>query len=108
MANIQDYVEGLVFTSPAFHYEIANIPLDCRNSFQVTREDVLYYYNRIISLGQLDIRYSRKCIQIDPSDEYVDVTVAFQREEEHYRAEQVVFTAWYSNAVTWLPPQPVK
>lgn len=95
LAAIQGYLDGLVFSSPSVHYEIAAIPLDCRDSTNLTREEVLHYYARIIRYGQLDIRCGHRCIRLEPGPDTVRVVAATAGGEKVFEAEKVIFTAWY-------------
>src|SRR5689334_17945794 len=46
-----DHLEGLVYVSPAWHYEIGGIPIDCADVSKLTREELLRYYARVVNMG---------------------------------------------------------
>jgi thioredoxin reductase len=95
LASIQGYMDGLVFTSPATHFEVGGIPLDCTAVDYVTREDVLSYYARLITYRSLDIRCGTRCLRLEPRKGHVEVTVETAGGPGAYRAERVLVTSWH-------------
>lgn len=93
--QLHQYINGLVLASPGAHYEVAGIPLDCKDEMQVTKEEVLHYYSRLINFGKLDIRTGRTCIALEPKGKYVKVVALHEGREEIYHAEKVIFTSWF-------------
>jgi thioredoxin reductase len=103
--HIRSYMDGLVMISPAAHYEIPGIPLDCRDAGQLTREDILYYYGRVINLGQLDIRCDCRCISLTPRQDDVEVGVAWHDSLGHFKAKDVLVSAWYRPRQLFTPSE---
>jgi thioredoxin reductase len=95
LASIVGYMEGLVFTSSAEHYEVGELPLDCRTAHRITREEVLHYYARVISHHHLDIRCGTRCIGLEPRGRHVVVRVTTSGGLRWYRADRVLVTSWY-------------
>lgn len=95
LAALHGHMEGLVYLSPATHWEIAGLPLDCRDPMQCTREDVLYYYTRLINYAGLQVRCGARCAAIRPvaGGGIVEIQTAHGPQEIH--ADHVLFTAWY-------------
>jgi thioredoxin reductase len=90
-AAVGDYLNGLVLISRPSDYEIAGIPLDCRDGNQLTREEVLHYLSRIANYGQLHIRCGEPCTALVPTDGAVVVRTP----GGSLRARSVVVTTWY-------------
>ena len=101
LAAIQGYSEGLVFSSPASHFEIDGVPLDCKDFHQVTREEVLFYYERIINLKRLEVACDTKVCSLKPLGKSVKVTCATSNGKKIYTARHVLISAWFS-------PSPLK
>jgi thioredoxin reductase len=101
--HIRSYMDGLVMISPAEHYEIPGIPLDCRDAGQLTREDILYYYGRIINLGRLDIRCDCRCISLTPRQDHVEVGVEWHDCLGRFKAKDVLVSAWYRPRQLFAP-----
>jgi thioredoxin reductase len=101
--HIRSYMDGLVMISPAEHYEIPGIPLDCRDAGQLTREDILYYYGRIINLGRLDIRCDCRCISLTSRQDHVEVGVEWHDCFGHFKAKDVLVSAWYRPRQLFAP-----
>jgi cation diffusion facilitator CzcD-associated flavoprotein CzcO len=95
IASVLDYMEGLVLSSPAEHYEVGGLPLDCRAASQITREEVLHYYARVIRHYGLDIRCGTRCMELEPREQHVLVRVNTSGELGWYRAERVLVTSWF-------------
>lgn len=95
LASVLGYMEGLVLSSPAVHYEVGGLPLDCRAAHEITREDLLHYYARVITHHRLDIRCDTRCIGLEPSGQHVAVRVTTPGGPGWYRAERVLVTSWY-------------
>ncbi|MBN8232158.1 NAD(P)-binding domain-containing protein [Corallococcus macrosporus] len=106
LASLQAHIEGLVYLSPASHWEVGGLPLDCRDALECSREDVLHYYARVIQLGRLDIRCRHRCVDLRPDADGVTVVVETPEGLCEVRAEQVLVTAWYERRP--LPPDAVE
>jgi thioredoxin reductase len=102
LASLLSYMDGLVFTSPAFHYEVGGLPLDCRAVDHVTREDVLHYYARVITHFGLNIRCNTKCTGLRPRDGSVEVSVQTAAGPGVYRAKRALVASWFERRT--LPP----
>jgi thioredoxin reductase len=95
LASVAGYMDGLVLKSPAFHYEIGGLPLDCRAIKEATREDLLHYYARVIACHGLDIRCSTRCVGLEPRRGHVEIRVETGGRQGIYRAERVLMTSWH-------------
>jgi len=95
LASILSYMDGLVFTSPACHYEVGGLPLDCKAADCITREDVLRYYSRVINHFGLDIRCNTRCAGLRPRESSVDVLVRTAEGQGVYRAGRALVTSWF-------------
>lgn len=93
--TLRSYMEGLVVISPAWHYEIPGLPLDCRDPDELTREEILHYYARVITYGGLDIRCETRCTALIPRDDRVDVEVDTPDGPGTWEAGNVLLSAWY-------------
>lgn len=90
-ASVADYLNGLVLISRPSDYEIAGIPLDCRDANQLTREEVLHYLSRIVNYGRLRIRCNEPCLALEPTG----AAVVVRTPRAALRARSVVVTTWY-------------
>ncbi|WP_375758994.1 NAD(P)-binding domain-containing protein [Corallococcus exercitus] len=106
LASLHAHIEGLVYLSPASHWEVGGLPLDCRDALECSREDVLHYYARVIQMGRLDIRCRHRCVGLRPDADGVTVEVETPEGRREVRAEQVLVTAWYERRP--LPPDAVE
>ncbi|NPC46307.1 hypothetical protein D7X99_26705 [Corallococcus sp. AB032C] len=106
LASLHAHIEGLVYLSPASHWEVGGLPLDCRDSLECEREDVLHYYARVIQMGRLDIRCRHRCVGLRPDADGVTVEVETPEGRIEVRAEEVLVTAWYERRP--LPPDSVE
>ncbi|RKI15666.1 hypothetical protein D7Y15_13370 [Corallococcus sp. AB030] len=106
LASLHDHIEGLVYLSPASHWEVGGLPLDCRDALECEREDVLHYYARVIQMGRLDIRCRHRCVGLRPDSDGVAVEVETPEGRIEVRAEEVLVTAWYERRP--LPPDSVE
>jgi hypothetical protein len=97
LAGLHRYMEQLVLVSPAQHYEVAEIPLDCRDPDELTREEVLSYFARLIALARIDVRCDARCVALEDRGDHVTIELAAGPALE---AEHVVVAAWYE-------PQPI-
>ncbi|HEU5001576.1 MAG TPA: NAD(P)-binding domain-containing protein [Actinomycetota bacterium] len=100
-ASIRDYLSGLVLISRPTDYEVAGLPLDCRDPNQLTREDVLHYLGRVVNYGALDIREGEPVRSLTPAPgpgEWVLV----ETPSGTWQARHVVVTTWYRSR----PPPP--
>jgi thioredoxin reductase len=95
LASVLEYMEGLLLASPAFHFEVGGLPLDCRAVRDVRREDLLYYYGRVISYFGLEIRSSTRCVAIRPRGDHIEIFVETQGKPGLLRAQRVLITSWY-------------
>lgn len=100
-ASIRDYLSGLVLISRPTDYEVAGIPLDCRDPNQLTREDVLHYLGRVVNYGALDIRVGEPCLALTPAPAPGE-GVLVESPSGPWRARHVVVTTWYRRR----PPPP--
>ncbi len=100
LAAVQDHLEGLIFVSPSTHYEVAGLPLDCRDTGEVTREEVLHYYARLVEYGRLDVRARWRCVDLEPGAHGVTLHVETPLGPGRLVAEDVIVATWYE-------PQPV-
>ena len=89
--SIRDYLNGLVLISRPADYEIAALPLDCRDPNQLTREEVLHYLARVVNYRRLSIRSGQPCLRLEP----VDGGVVVHTPSGPMRAGGVVVTTWY-------------
>jgi thioredoxin reductase len=92
---IVQHLDGLVYASPADHFEVCGIPLDCAEPGQCTREDVLSYYARLINWGALRIWRSARCVDIHGCDAHVVVTIASNGVTREIIADETLVTSWY-------------
>lgn len=90
-ASVSDYLNGLVLISRPSDYEIAGIPLDCRDGNQLTREEVLHYLGRVANYGRLRIRCNEPCTALEASGG----VVLARTPRGGVRARSVVVTTWY-------------
>jgi hypothetical protein len=93
-ASIREYLNGLVLISRPTDYEVAGIPLDCRDPNQLTREEVLHYLGRVVNYGDLDLRCNEPCLRLVPP-EAAGEAVLVHTSRQVWRARQVVVTTWY-------------
>jgi thioredoxin reductase len=98
LAAIQAYPEGLIFSSPASHFEIDGLPLDCKDFHQITREEVLFYYERIVNLKKLDIACDTKVVSIKTLGNSVSVTCQTPRGKQFFNAKHLLISAWFSRS----------
>lgn len=103
--SINGYMDGLIFSSPASHFQIDGIPLSCADPNQTTREDVLLYYTRIIQLRNLKIRTRRRVIRISSTKSESKITCESDGQLETYIAKKIIFTAWFEPASVTIPGQ---
>jgi Pyridine nucleotide-disulphide oxidoreductase len=94
LAQLRRYPDQLIFVSPSHDFEVASIPLDCRSAAQVTREEVLSYYERLVAWEGLEVRPAR-CRALQPDPGGVRVVVDGLRGGGPLRTRSVLFTAWY-------------
>jgi len=93
-ASIRQYLNGLVLISRPTDYEVAGIPLDCRDPGQLTREEVLHYLGRVVNYGGLDLRAGETCLELTPRAADGD-PVLVRTSRGRWRARHVIVTAWY-------------
>lgn len=93
-ASVRAYLNGLVLISRPTDYEVAGIPLDCRDPNQLTREEVLHYLGRIVNAGRLDIRAGELALELTPAATPAD-PVLVRTPRGVWRARNVIVTAWY-------------
>lgn len=93
-ASVRQYLNGLVLISRPTDYEVAGLPLDCRDPNQLTREEVLHYLGRVVNYRGLDIRAGEACLQLTPPAKPGD-PVLVRTSRGSWRARQVIVTAWY-------------
>src|SRR5207248_2192012 len=84
-----------VYISPAHHYEISRLPLDCRSAYHCTREDLLYYYARVINYGQLVIQSGTRCVGVAPLGSGVRIRVRRADGTSELFARNVLLTSWF-------------
>jgi hypothetical protein len=92
LAAVAGYMEQLVLVSRSTHYEVAGIPLDCRDPDELTREDLLSYYARVLTLARAELRCRARCRALVPHADHVEVVLDGGPPIE---AEQVIVAAWY-------------
>ena len=102
LASVAGYLEGLVFLSPAWNYEVGGLPLDCRDGGELTREEVLHYYARVIRYGRLEVRCRTRCVGLVPAGDHVEVHVQTTDGPSTIDAGDVIVAAWYERR----PPSP--
>lgn len=95
VTSIHRHVEGLVYQSDARHFEVAGLPVDCGDSSQCTREDVLSYYARVIHHGRLRIHYRTECVDLEPVGDHVRVVLNTEGDSSVLTARRVVLTNWF-------------
>jgi thioredoxin reductase len=95
LASVLEYIEGLRLISPAFHFEVGGLPLDCKAVREVRREDLLHYYGRVIAFYGLDIRSCTRCVAIRPCVNHIEICVETQGKPGILRAQRVLITSWY-------------
>lgn len=95
LASVLEYMEGLLLASPAFHFEVGGLPLDCKAIREVRREDLLHYYARVIAHYGLNIRSSTRCVAIRPCSDHIEICVETQGKPGILRAQRVLITSWY-------------
>ncbi|MGH2717084.1 MAG: NAD(P)-binding domain-containing protein [Actinomycetota bacterium] len=93
-ASVRQYLNGLVLISRPTDYEIAGIPLDCRDPNQLTREEVLHYLGRVVNYRGLHIRAGEGCRELVPGTWEGDPVVV-RTSRGRWRAHNVIVTAWY-------------
>lgn len=93
--SISQYPDGLIFVSPAQHFEIGGIPLDCKQWNQVTKEEILSYYSRIINLQKIQLRCNHKFIGLSHKKHFVEVLCATPEGHRKFLSRKVIFTAWF-------------
>lgn len=98
--SLRHYLNGLVLISRPTDYEVAGIPLDCRDPNQLTREEVLHYLGRVVNYGRLDVRAGEPCLELTPAAE-AGGPVLVRTPLRLWRARHVVVTGWYRRR---LPP----
>ncbi len=102
LASILEYMEGLLLTSPAMHFEVGGLPLDCKAFRAVRREDLLHYYGRVIAYHGLDIRSCTRCVAIRPCSDHIEIDVDTQGKPGILRAQRVLITSWYERRLPSL------
>ncbi len=105
LAAIRAYPQRLTFVSPSSHFEIARLPLDCLEPTQVTREEVLHYYARVLGMVDGSVLAGLRCraLRADRSGIQVVVAAGDDGRLTELRARNVVFTAWHEPLP--LPPE---
>ncbi|MGH2707771.1 MAG: NAD(P)-binding domain-containing protein, partial [Actinomycetota bacterium] len=96
LSSVRDYMSGLVLISRPRDYEVAGIPLDCKDLNELTREEVLHYFGRVINYGRLDIRCREECLDLVPTDD----AVLLRTTRGTWRANRVLVTGWYRKRPT--------
>jgi len=95
-AAIAGYLPGLVLGSSPQEFEVGRLPLDCRDPFELSREEVLHYYNRVIIHAQLDIRCNHRCVAIKPESAGVRIVTQTPMGKRIFAAKDVLVTSWFS------------
>lgn len=95
LSDIHEYPAGLTLLSPAEHYEVAGIPLDCRSADEITREDLLSYYSRLIRFGDINVRCQHRCMGLRRQGDTVVVEVETPHGRGSWSARQVLVTTWF-------------
>jgi thioredoxin reductase len=95
LASVLEYMEGLLLASPAFHFEVGGLPLDCKAVREVRREDLLHYYGRVMTYYGLDIRACTRCVSIRPCSDHIELCVETQGKPGILRSQRVLITSWY-------------
>jgi thioredoxin reductase len=92
---IRGYPDNLVSLSTSREWEIDGLPVDCRAPNEVTREDLLSYYSRVLAYGQLRVRCRARVVDIRPLPSGCRVIVETPEGRGYWRADRVVVTSWY-------------
>lgn len=95
LGAVRAYPSGLIFTSPAHHYELRGLPLDCRDPSELTREELLSYYGRVVQVGGLRIERLTQLVGLRRTGNRWSVQVIGPRGPAYVLAEEVLLTAWF-------------
>jgi thioredoxin reductase (NADPH) len=95
LGTISAFLPGLVTASDATEWEIDGLPVDARDITEITREDLLSYYSRVIALGQLPIACSTRVTALVPSADSINIEVETADGPGHWTAERVIVTPWF-------------
>jgi thioredoxin reductase len=93
-SSLRSYLNGLVLISRPTDYELAGLPLDCRDPNQLTREEVLHYLGRVVNYGRLEVSAGEACLALEPAGDGGE-PVLVRTPKRVWRAQQVIVTAWY-------------
>jgi len=96
LSNISKYPDGLVFFSPAEQFQIFDIPLDCKNRKEVSKEEVLFYYSRLINRYRLNIKCNYSFVGIKECQNGLEVLCRTENGVETINTKRVIFTAWFN------------
>lgn len=97
LSNILQYPDEIVFSSPAFHFQINDLPLDCKNPNELSKEELLFYYSRIINHYNLRMNCRSEFVGISKSSKYLEISYLKDRKLYKVKTKNVIFTAWYAN-----------
>ncbi|MFN0180513.1 MAG: NAD(P)-binding domain-containing protein [Gemmatimonadales bacterium] len=100
---VHHYMEGLVLASHAREFEVAHVPLDCSNPREVTREELLHYYARLLNLGRIRLLCGCRCVAIRCEPDHVCAVVQDGGRQRLLRARHILVTAWHERAA--VPPE---
>lgn len=76
LETVRRFLPGLVTVSTPDEWAIDGLPVDCRDPHEVTREDLLSYYARVLAYGRLPVACSQSLVALDPSVRDVRVTLS--------------------------------
>jgi len=108
-ATLRAFAPGLLVASPPHHWEIDGLPLDCRHGSEVTREELLSYYARVITSYALELRTGLRCTGVARDREWLNVHLSSSSSTSspaqyvELRARAVVWSAWFRTRSA--PPQ---
>jgi thioredoxin reductase len=103
LKTISSYPEGLVLASPARHFQIGEIPIDCRRPDQLTREDVLHYYTRIINAKSLVIRTGFQLKDIRIKGSIIFAVIQSPTGKIILQSRKILIASWYQPRKLVLP-----
>lgn len=95
LAVVHGYQPQLILASTSWEWQIDGLPVDCRNPREVTREDLLSYYTRVIVCGRLDVRPNQRVVGIDHEEDRIKLTVDTVEGRAHWTATHVFVTPWF-------------
>jgi thioredoxin reductase len=96
LSSVRGFPEELIFLSPSVHFEVAGLPLDCKDAHQLTREELLHYFSRVLAWSRTRVECHQRCLALQPVPGGVELVVKGPRGMAVISARDVLITAWHA------------